>query len=178
VSPDTVLYFEVCHPKLGTPTGGARQGLYLLDVVNRRDGAALDVPEVDEMARRAGCLTPSVRTWPGHLQPFVDELAASGPEVEGYVFRWDHHIRGRLVNEKYALLSNLLGTRSVGAAVDLWLSAWGVQAALAWIPAHLQASVLRLWDQLDNLVNAGSPRGQAAYVVLAAGGPERPCSDP
>jgi len=176
--PDTVLYTELCDRRLPTPTHASPEGLYLLDVMDRRDGAASTPREVAALAERAGLRTPRTFDWPGSLRPFAEHLSSCGPEVEGYVFRWSHDIRGRLVNEKYRLLWNLLETRSVGAIVDLWLAYEDLGLVLEWIPPELHAGITGVYEVLsrvavrDSAADFSRNREDAAHALLAAvGGP-------
>lgn len=180
VASNLVLYFELCDPGLPTPTHSSAPGLYLLDIMDRKNGTAFTVPDMAALAERVGLRTPSMREWPGSLAPFVAELQQAGPEVEGYIFRWGQDIRGRLVNDKYTQLWNLVSTKSIGAIVDLWLQHQDDRSFLDWIPADLHEMVSKVCDDLGRctaeLLDLGveQSREAAAYLLIAAaGGPER-----
>ncbi|MGW0434414.1 RNA ligase family protein [Micromonospora sp. NPDC003197] len=179
VDQDQVLYLELCDPRLPTPTHAAEPGLYLLDVIDRRDGDILPLSRLTALAEEAGLRTPAMRGWTGSLQSYSEELKVAGPEVEGFVFRWGRRIRGRLVNEKYTLLANLLSTRSLGAIVDLWLSGLGTELTQDRLPDDLTALVAAVLADLDATLDQlrttrpETPPTAAAHVLLAAaGGPE------
>jgi hypothetical protein len=173
-SHDEVQYFELCDPSVPTPTHVAEPGLYLLDVIDRRDGSARDPGEVGHAAQAMGLRMPRQHDWPGGLLPFIEELCAASPAAEGYVFRWGHAMRGRLVNKRYELLWNLLELRTPECVADMWLTGDQWEMYSAWVPAELADICRDLWAELDSCATTladadrDASRAAAAEVFVAA----------
>lgn len=163
-----VAYVEFCGPGLETPTAQAVDQIYLLDVVDRRDGSAWSESETADFAMKTGILSPESIDWPGSLERLGETLRTAPASDEGYVLRWSTGQRARLVNPLYELLWNLCIEPSLGAVVDSWRSPRR-RDVLAAVDGPTHVRLVEAFTELDERADLSGPTA-GAWVFLATHG--------